>query len=61
MPEKILKPICPKCASTEHRQAKLDWLNIEVDVCLNCFHIWPLPVKDERQAHTKDRRQAKPL
>ncbi len=63
MDEKILKPVCPKCGATEHRRAKLDWLDVEVDVCLNCFHIWPLPVKspDLRQVHTADLRQGKPL
>ena len=62
MSEKILKPVCPKCGATEHRRAKLDWQNLEVDICLNCFHIWPLSVNaDPRQTHTADPRQAKPL
>lgn len=62
MSEKILEPVCPKCGATEHRRAKLDWQNLEVDVCLNCFHIWPLPIKsDPRQTHTADPRQGKPL
>jgi hypothetical protein len=60
--EKILQPCCPRCGQGRHRRSKLDWLDLEVDVCLNCFYIWPLPVKpDPRQAHTADPREAKPL
>ena len=61
--DKILQPICPKCGATEHRRAKIDWLGVEVDICLNCFNMWPVPIKspDPRQAHTADPREAKPL
>ena len=57
-----LAPGCPQCGKGNYKKRNIAWLGVEIMLCSDCGYAAPVPTeKDQRQTHTADPRETKPL